>query len=556
MLGVVENLCIFKQTFKMCQNCCDSGYSDYPAFLKTVAAHRIDYIDGFKKRQYELYDEQDTENTEFCRFCFDSGVLHASIGIWAPPLTSKLGHYTSYEQGYYGREATAAESGSNPWQDEGIQVGEHVAEPASGSRMGPGFFQSHKRTITIAAVSVAVVSAVSVSAVKLSRSGFSVKSLFHKEEVDTAADIPPAVSAEPTLPNDTTAAKGLKKPDTAHKPDAAKEKAAVTISSLPAHSPAPEPKKNVAPVAPRKKAESRTASVHHRSARRHHHGSTGLRHAVAKKKVVKKPVPAEDDVEEDVPAKTKPVTDKKAATTVAAASTVTRPTKSPTTTVAVATAGKPAVAKKPAAPSNDEEDDTESDPKPAPAKPAATKAKPAVPQPVAQAPKPAPAKPAAEVAKAKVTPTAPQPAPVSVAAPPPRPLDPNAARILDSMINAGVIPHPAEGRTFSFHTIDRYHHETSDAPAPPAATVIQFGRFPKGSDSLLSEADLFRMKKEDMIIMLNEIYARHHFKFKDVRLNDYFSQQEWYKAEFDDVSARLTDIEQKNITFIKKHLLP
>ncbi len=553
MLGDVEILCIFKQTFNMCQNCCDSGYSDYPAFLKTVAAHRIDYIDGFKKRQYELYDEQDTENTEFCRFCFDSGVLHASIGIWAPPLTPKLGHYTSYEQGYYGESATASDSVAAARSDEGIQVGEHVAAPASGPQGGSGFFQAHKRTITIAAVSVAVVSAVSVSAIRMSKSGYTISKLFHHAEQDTSSETSPtpAASAEPTVPNDTATHKDSKKSETAHKLDVAKEKTSVTISSMPAHhTPAAEPHKTAAAVATPKKAPAKVAVAHKGGHHRHHRSAAHLKHTVAKKKTIKKPTPSDD--EEDTPVAKTPAPIKKAASTAAATAPIKR-----APAVAAVPPAKTVPTKKPAAPAGVEADDSEDTPKPSKTAASAPKPKPAVAPP---APKPAPAKPVAAVKPApepSKTRSAVQPmATISVDATPTRPIDPVVTHMLDSTLNAGAIPKPQEGRTFSFHVIDRYHHETSDAPPAAAATVIQFGRFPKASDSLLTEADLFRMKKEDMIIMLNEVYARHHFKFKDVRLNDYFSQQEWYKAEYDDVSARLTDIEQKNITFIKKHLLP
>ena len=349
----------------------------------------------------------------------------------------------------------------------------------------------------------------------------------------------PAASAEP---NDTATHKDLKKSETAHKPDVAKEKTSVTISSMPAHhTPAAEPHKTAAAVATPQKAPAKVAVTLKGGHHRHHRGAAHLKHTVAKKKTIKKPTPSDD--EEDTPLAKTSAPIKKAASTVAATAPIKR-----APAVAAVPPAKTVPTKKPAAPAGDEGDDSGDTPKP-------SKTAVAVP-----APKPAPAKPVAAMKPApepaKTWPAVQPTAAISVDATPTRSIDPVVTHMLDSTLNAGAIPKPQEGRTFSFHVIDRYHHETSNAPPAAAANLVQFGRFPKASDSLLTEADLFRMKKEDMIIMLNEVYARHHFKFKDVRLNDYFSQQEWYKAEYDDVSARLTDIEQKNITFIKKHLLP
>ena len=67
--------------------------------------NQLDYIEGYKKKQYELLGIEENENTYFCKNCFQNGVINAKIGIWAPPLTLKLGHYDSYEKGYYELES-------------------------------------------------------------------------------------------------------------------------------------------------------------------------------------------------------------------------------------------------------------------------------------------------------------------------------------------------------------------------------------------------------------------------------------------------------------------
>lgn len=52
--------------------------------------------------------------------------------------------------------------------------------------------------------------------------------------------------------------------------------------------------------------------------------------------------------------------------------------------------------------------------------------------------------------------------------------------------------------------------------------------------------------------MRNEIFARHSFIFKSKAMAAYFSQQPWYRAQYDDIAARLTPLEKTNIMLIKK----
>lgn len=76
---------------------------------------------------------------------------------------------------------------------------------------------------------------------------------------------------------------------------------------------------------------------------------------------------------------------------------------------------------------------------------------------------------------------------------------------------------------------------------------------PNSSERLLTEEDLFNKNSKELRIMRNEIYARHGLIFKSKDLQEYFSSKSWYSGQYSDVSYMLTEIEEKNIMFIKKH---
>lgn len=71
---------------------------------------------------------------------------------------------------------------------------------------------------------------------------------------------------------------------------------------------------------------------------------------------------------------------------------------------------------------------------------------------------------------------------------------------------------------------------------------------------LLTENDVIGLSKKDLRIMRNWIYARHGYIFKRKDLQMYFSKFEWYHAKYTDIPYNLlSDIEQKNIEFIKRY---
>jgi len=57
---------------------------------------------------------------------------------------------------------------------------------------------------------------------------------------------------------------------------------------------------------------------------------------------------------------------------------------------------------------------------------------------------------------------------------------------------------------------------------------------------------------EDLRVLRNEMYARHGRVFKDVKLQKYFEEQAWYKANPDFKDDQLNEIEVKNLAKIKE----
>lgn len=89
---------------------------------------------------------------------------------------------------------------------------------------------------------------------------------------------------------------------------------------------------------------------------------------------------------------------------------------------------------------------------------------------------------------------------------------------------------------------------------PHAALKTAFvGRFPQSSERLITTADLKGLNPKDLRLMRNEIYARYGLIFKSKDLATYFEKQVGYEMRLDNAEAFLSEIEQKNIAFIKKY---
>jgi hypothetical protein len=87
---------------------------------------------------------------------------------------------------------------------------------------------------------------------------------------------------------------------------------------------------------------------------------------------------------------------------------------------------------------------------------------------------------------------------------------------------------------------------------PPRTTYsgVQ-GDYPEASKQLLTANELRYTSKEVLVIMRNEIFARHGYIFKRADLHNHFVKKPWYNPQHNDVSHLLTQVEKDNIRLIK-----
>lgn len=91
------------------------------------------------------------------------------------------------------------------------------------------------------------------------------------------------------------------------------------------------------------------------------------------------------------------------------------------------------------------------------------------------------------------------------------------------------------------------------APRPYSANKFVPGIYPEASKRLLKYMDVRGLTDWDLKVMRNEIYARHGYIFKTQEMIDYFNSQTWYYPSLRNVDHKLSEVEKKNITFIKSY---
>lgn len=90
------------------------------------------------------------------------------------------------------------------------------------------------------------------------------------------------------------------------------------------------------------------------------------------------------------------------------------------------------------------------------------------------------------------------------------------------------------------------YSEDSYRIASPAVHKIN------SSTQKLNESDVKNLKKLDLEILRNTIYARHGLTFKSKKVRQFFDRVDWYIPVSSDVSGELTSTEQKNILLLKR----
>jgi YARHG domain len=72
------------------------------------------------------------------------------------------------------------------------------------------------------------------------------------------------------------------------------------------------------------------------------------------------------------------------------------------------------------------------------------------------------------------------------------------------------------------------------------------------STTLLKEKDIKNLKKLELEIIRNTIFARHGYTFKKKSYRQFFDPIDWYVPVSGDVSNELTDLEENNIVLLKR----
>lgn len=78
------------------------------------------------------------------------------------------------------------------------------------------------------------------------------------------------------------------------------------------------------------------------------------------------------------------------------------------------------------------------------------------------------------------------------------------------------------------------------------------GDYPHASSQMLTANELRYLSKQDLLLMRNEIFARHGYIFKRDDLYNHFIKKPWYNPRLKDVSHLLSPIEKANIKLIKQ----
>ncbi len=73
------------------------------------------------------------------------------------------------------------------------------------------------------------------------------------------------------------------------------------------------------------------------------------------------------------------------------------------------------------------------------------------------------------------------------------------------------------------------------------------------STDKITKADVENMKRGDLEVMRNAIYARHGYSFKNRRMRYVFDHVDWYFPVSTDIRAQLTSLEKENIDLIKRY---
>ncbi|MFQ6132552.1 MAG: YARHG domain-containing protein [Armatimonadota bacterium] len=92
-------------------------------------------------------------------------------------------------------------------------------------------------------------------------------------------------------------------------------------------------------------------------------------------------------------------------------------------------------------------------------------------------------------------------------------------------------------------------------PPPSPGGLPEEELLPQSQHRLLTEDDLADMNRRELFVARNEISARHGRIFENEALQRYFTRWSWYSPRSDYHESELSEIERRNIDFIRRHEL-
>lgn len=104
-----------------------------------------------------------------------------------------------------------------------------------------------------------------------------------------------------------------------------------------------------------------------------------------------------------------------------------------------------------------------------------------------------------------------------------------------------------DGEQYFDTTIFEYY-QINQKEIEKISPYIDFSRkYYVASLRLLRSDELKKYTKDELDVMRNEIFAAHGYKFKSNKWQEYFEKENWYVPRYEDVTSKLTLIEQVNI---------
>ena len=523
----------------MCTSCYNQGYNDYPNYTSDEVPHKLDYIDGYKKRQNELLSDDEQENTFFCKNCYNNGKKNAEIGIWCPPDSSRIGHYDSYEKGYYNNEI----------QEDRILTDSKNNNLTDTSTLTRNWIKKNKKIILVAVTSVAGISCASyiwlhkVSTSSSNHTALSVVDTANGVKISTSNDtaIPPPVKNddknENLVANESKQANQVKPSQKTisgtQTPSAktelassqkTKQKAKHFASASNAYK-IPDHDKKITPknqhAARGNRVRANHSSLHHTNSLKNIRQNETVTQTPLKNNVTetlsKKNPEKTKSTTKSLP--TKEIQNKKQASLADNKSNATKLVEEKTSPLKNSPNKNETTVARSTHHHKGQNDNFPHFKMIADNHPFASKTDDSV---VTMEDEP---EEKTTVKEEKNS---------------------DSRDITLNRNQEKLTRNDRKGRYYVYHL--ESDNDAGNTKEPYG------GHFVFASRRSLKESDLQNRTHDELMIMLNEIYARHNMIFKDDSLRHYFVEKYWYNGELEDVAAFLSPVEKQNIEIIKKYL--